>query len=40
MRVLFSAQDVLDLVTEDYVPVSADATKEQKSAERATRKKD
>ena len=40
MCVLFGAQDVLDLVTEGYVPVAADATEEQKSAERAMRKMD
>ena len=40
MRVLFGAQDVLDLVTNGYVPVAADATEEQRSTERATRKMD
>ena len=40
MRALFGAQDILDLVSEGYVPVAADATEEQKSAERATRKRD
>ena len=40
MRVLFGAQDVLDLVSEGYVPAAADATVEQKSEEKATRKRD
>jgi hypothetical protein len=40
MRVLFGAQDVLELVTEEYVPVATDATEEHKEAQRATRKKD
>ena len=40
MRVLFGAQDVLDLVTNGYVPVTPDATEEQRYAERATRKRD
>ncbi|XP_058765205.1 uncharacterized protein LOC131638656 [Vicia villosa] len=40
MRVLFRAQDVLDLVTEGYVPVAVDATEEEKVAQRETRKRD
>ena len=40
MRVLFGAQDVLDLDTNGYVPVAVDATEKQRSAERATRKRD
>ena len=37
MIVLFGAQDVLELVTEGYVPVAADA---QKNAQKDTKKKD
>ncbi|KAK2448515.1 hypothetical protein P8452_12596 [Trifolium repens] len=40
MRVLFGAQDVLELVTDGYVPVAADATEEQKEAQRKERKRD
>ena len=40
MRVLFGAQDVLDLVTDGYVPAAADATEEQRTTERMTRKRD
>ena len=40
MRVLFGAQDVLDLVTDDYVPIVVDAMKEHRNAQRDTRKKD
>jgi hypothetical protein len=40
MRVLFGAQDVLDLVTDGYVPVAADAMNEQKNAQKEVRKKD
>ncbi|KAK2391241.1 hypothetical protein QL285_064719 [Trifolium repens] len=40
MIVLFGAQDVLELVTEGYVPVAADATDAQKLAQKDTKKKD
>ncbi|KAK2431500.1 hypothetical protein QL285_029719 [Trifolium repens] len=40
MTVLFGAQDVLELVTEGYVPVAADATDAQKLAQKDTKKKD
>ncbi|KAK2363545.1 hypothetical protein QL285_088517 [Trifolium repens] len=40
MIVLFGAQDVLELVTEGYVPVAADATDTQKLAQKDTKKKD
>src|SRR3954465_3076079 len=40
MRVLFGAQDVLDLVTGGYIPVAADATEEQREAQRETKKRD
>ena len=40
MRVLFGAQDVLDLVTDGYVQVAADATDEQKNTQKEVRKKD
>ena len=40
MRVLFGAQDVLDLVTDGYVPAAADATEEQRTAERVMRNRD
>ncbi|KAK2405339.1 hypothetical protein QL285_054585 [Trifolium repens] len=40
MIVLFGAQDVLELVTEGYVPVAADATDAQKFAQKDTKKKD
>ena len=40
MHVLFGAHDILDLTTNGYVLVAADATEEQRSAERATRKRD
>jgi hypothetical protein len=40
MRVLFGAQDVLDLVTEGYVPVAVNATEEERVAQRETRKRD
>ena len=40
MRVLFGAQEVLEFVTNGYVPVAADATEEQRNAQRDTRKKD
>ncbi|KAK2361761.1 hypothetical protein QL285_086881 [Trifolium repens] len=40
MIVLFGAQDVLELVTEGYVPVAADATNAQKLAQKDTKKKD
>ena len=40
MRVLFGAQDVLELVTDGYVPVAADATEDEKEAQRETRKRD
>ena len=39
MRVLFGAQDVLDLVTEGYISVATDATNEQRDAHRDVRKK-
>ncbi|KAK2405626.1 hypothetical protein QL285_054842 [Trifolium repens] len=39
MIVLFGAQDVLELVTEGYVPVAADATDAQKLAQKDTKKK-
>ncbi|KAK2358394.1 hypothetical protein QL285_095582 [Trifolium repens] len=40
MIVLFGAQDVLELVTEGYVLVAADATDAQKLAQKDTKKKD
>ena len=40
MIVLFGAQDVLELVTEGYVPVAANATDAQKLAQKDTKKKD
>ena len=40
IHVLFGAQDVLDLVTDGYVPAAADATEEQRTAERMMRKRD
>ena len=40
MRVLFGAQDVLELVTEGYVPVAENTTEEQRNTQRDKRKKD
>ena len=40
MRVLFGAQDVLELVTDGYVSVTEDAIEKQKTKERGMRKKD
>ena len=40
MCVLVGAQDVLELVTNGYVPVAADVIEEQRNAQRDTRKKD
>ncbi|KAK2403434.1 hypothetical protein QL285_052871 [Trifolium repens] len=40
MCVLFGVQDVLELVTDGNVPVAADATEEQKEAQRKERKRD
>ena len=40
MRVLFGAQDVLELVTDEYIQVAEDATTEEREAQRSKRKKD
>ena len=40
MRVLFGSQDVLDLVTDGYNLLEADATEDQKIAQKVLRKKD
>ena len=40
MRVLFGSQDVLDLVTNGYNLLEADATEAQKITQKALRKKD
>ena len=40
MRVMFGAQDILDLVTNGCVPAAADATEEQRTTERMMRKRD
>lgn len=40
MRVLFGTQDVLDLVTDGYVPVVADASAGHRNMQRDIRKKD
>lgn len=40
MRVLFGAQDVVELVNDGYTPVGDDATVAQRNAQRETRKKD
>lgn len=40
MCVLFGAQDVLELINDDYTPVAENATKVQRNAHRETRKKD
>ena len=40
MHVLFGSQDVLDLVTDDYDMLEADATEAQKITQKALRKKD
>ena len=38
-HVLFGAQDALELVTDGYVPVAADAAKEERNEQRDKRKK-
>src|ERR1044072_9171198 len=40
MRVLFGAQDVLELVTDGYIPVAENATEDEKEARRNKRKRD
>ena len=40
MRVLFGAQDVLELVIDVYIPVAEDATEDEKEAQRNKRKRD
>lgn len=40
MRVLFDAQDVLDLVNGDYVPIAVDVTEAHRNVQREMRKKD
>ena len=40
IHVLFGAQDVLELVTNGYVPVVVDATEEERNEQRDKRKKD
>lgn len=40
MRVLFDAQDVLDLVNDNYVSVATNATEVHRNKQRETRKRD